>query len=131
MFAPILAANGGGALVNILSTAGWKATTFLSGYSGSKAAAWSLTNALRLGLKKQETQVVGIVCGYVDTEMAAWAHVPKITADTVAEETLGAVESGAAEALLDDFTRNVKAALSGDVARLHEIVPLFPDSSQG
>jgi NAD(P)-dependent dehydrogenase (short-subunit alcohol dehydrogenase family) len=122
-FAPLLGANGGGALVNILSTASWKATTFLSGYSAAKAAEWSLTNALRLGLKEQGTQVVGIVCGYVDTEMVAWADVPKITADTVAQETLLATESGADEALLDDFTRSVKAALSGDVARLDEITP--------
>jgi NAD(P)-dependent dehydrogenase (short-subunit alcohol dehydrogenase family) len=129
-FAPVLASNGGGALVNILSTAGWKATSLLSGYSASKAAEWSLTNALRLGLKEQGTHVVGIVCGYVDTEMTAWANVPKITADTVAEETLRAVETGADEALLDDFTRNVKSALSGDVVRLHQISPEFADLPQ-
>jgi NAD(P)-dependent dehydrogenase (short-subunit alcohol dehydrogenase family) len=46
-FAPILQANGGGALLNVLSVASWINGGELAAYSASKSAAWSLTNALR------------------------------------------------------------------------------------
>ncbi len=47
-FAPVLAANGGGAMLNVLSLAVW--TPVPSAYAASKAALWSATNALRLEL---------------------------------------------------------------------------------
>lgn len=122
-FAPILAANGGGAMVNLLSAASWYAMDIAPGYSGSKAAEWSLTNALRLGLKAQGTQVLGVHCGYVDTEFSAWTDAPKSTPEAIAEGTLRALESGQDEAALDGFSRAVKAALSGDVAELHKLLP--------
>jgi NAD(P)-dependent dehydrogenase (short-subunit alcohol dehydrogenase family) len=40
-------------------------------YSASKAAAWSLTNALRVELRRQGTLVVAVHAGFIDTEMAA------------------------------------------------------------
>ncbi|MEZ5226741.1 MAG: SDR family NAD(P)-dependent oxidoreductase [Acidimicrobiales bacterium] len=46
-FAPILAANGGGAIVNVLSVLSWFSTPGSALYCASKAAAWSLTNATR------------------------------------------------------------------------------------
>jgi NAD(P)-dependent dehydrogenase (short-subunit alcohol dehydrogenase family) len=46
-FAPILKANGGGGLLNVLSVASWVSPDGLAAYSASKSAAWSLTNALR------------------------------------------------------------------------------------
>ena len=46
-FAPILQANGGGALLNVLSVVSWINGSELAAYSASKSAAWSLTNALR------------------------------------------------------------------------------------
>src|SRR6202042_2567571 len=39
-FAPVLAANGGGALVNMLSAASWRTNTRTPGYAASKAAEW-------------------------------------------------------------------------------------------
>jgi NAD(P)-dependent dehydrogenase (short-subunit alcohol dehydrogenase family) len=46
-FAPILKANGGGAIVNVLSVLSWLTLEGTTGYSASKAAAWALTNGLR------------------------------------------------------------------------------------
>ena len=46
-FAPVLKADGGGALLNVLSVASWVNGGELAAYSASKAEAWSLTNALR------------------------------------------------------------------------------------
>lgn len=53
-FAPALASNGGGTLLNILSAAAWLSVP--TGYGASKAAMWSATNALRVALRGQRTQ---------------------------------------------------------------------------
>jgi len=68
-FAPILKANGGGALLNVLSVASWVNGGELAAYSASKAAAWSLTNALRSELAAQKTQVLALHMAYVDTDL--------------------------------------------------------------
>ena len=39
-------------------------------YCASKAAAWSLTRAVRFELRAQGTLVVGVYAGYIDTDMA-------------------------------------------------------------
>ena len=49
-FAPVLAANGGGAIVNVLSVTSFYTNPFNASYGASKAAAWSLTNGVRLEL---------------------------------------------------------------------------------
>jgi NAD(P)-dependent dehydrogenase (short-subunit alcohol dehydrogenase family) len=54
-FAPILAKNGGGAIINVLSDACWLAGPLLAAYSASKSAVWSFTNALRIELRNQKT----------------------------------------------------------------------------
>ncbi|MFE7752567.1 SDR family oxidoreductase [Streptomyces sp. NPDC057428] len=111
-FAPILARNGGGALVNMLSVASWAGQPQFAGYAASKAAQWSLTDALRKGLQGQGTLVVGVHAGFVDTDLSAWTDAPKISAATVAELTVDAVLRGQLEVLADEQTRSVKAALS-------------------
>ena len=70
-FAPVLAAAGGGALVNMLSVASWLASPFNASYCASKSAEWALTNALRVELHHQGTLVVGVHAGWIDTDMAA------------------------------------------------------------
>lgn len=70
-FAPILKANGGGALVQLNSVASIKNFTELATYSASKAAAYSITQAFRDVLKEQGTQVVSVHPGPIATDMAA------------------------------------------------------------
>ncbi len=69
-FAPVLRANGGGALLNVLSVASWVNGGELAAYSASKSAAWLLTNALRSELAAQKTQVMGLHMACVDTDLA-------------------------------------------------------------
>lgn len=118
-FAPILAANGGGALVNMLSVASWRANTRFPSYSASKAAEWSLTNALRVGLREQGTLVVGVHVAYVDTDVTTGFDVPKTEPAQVAEKTMRAVLNDEPEVLVDDIARNVRAALSGPLDQLY------------
>ena len=68
-FAPVLADNGGGAFVNVLSVGSWIASPILSTYSASKSAAWNFTNSARVELKRQGTHVVGVHVGFVDTDL--------------------------------------------------------------
>ncbi|MFE9608154.1 SDR family oxidoreductase [Streptomyces sp. NPDC006012] len=111
-FAPILARNGGGALVNMLSTASWASRPDYPGYAASKAAQWSLTGALREALRAQGTLVVGVHAGFVATELSSFTDAPKISAADVAEQTMDALENDRVEVLTDERTRQVKSALS-------------------
>jgi NAD(P)-dependent dehydrogenase (short-subunit alcohol dehydrogenase family) len=121
-FAPILARNGGGAVVNVLSVLSWLAWPTTAMYAASKAAAWSLTNSLRLELQPQGTLVVGVHCGFLDTDMAASVDGPKLPPEAVADQTLEAIEREQPEVLADDVSRQVRAALSGDLASLYPAV---------
>ncbi|WP_330302596.1 MULTISPECIES: SDR family oxidoreductase [unclassified Streptomyces] len=114
-FAPVLAKNGGGALVNMLSVLSWHTIPGIGAYGVSKAAAWSMTNAIREELREQGTLTVGVHAAFIDTDMAATVDGPKISAADVARQVLDAVEAGREEVLADDITRQVKAALSGGV----------------
>jgi NAD(P)-dependent dehydrogenase (short-subunit alcohol dehydrogenase family) len=118
-FAPVLAAAGGGALVNMLSVASWLASPFNASYCASKPAEWALTNALRVELHGQGTLVVGVHAGWIDTDMAATVEDSKISPREVAAQTLDAVEKGQPEVLTDDWTRQVKDAVATDQDSLY------------
>jgi NAD(P)-dependent dehydrogenase (short-subunit alcohol dehydrogenase family) len=118
-FAPVLERNGGGAFVNVLSAFSWVATPVLTTYSASKAAAWSFTNAARIELRRQGTHVVGVHPGPVDTDMTAAIDLEKIPPATVATSALDALEADEPEAVVDDFSRAIKAGLSDDQGTLY------------
>src|ERR1700742_1493310 len=113
-FAPVLAANGGGAIVNMLSVLSWVGLPGSATYAASKAAAWSYSNSSRVQLKLQGTEVVGVHVGYVDTDLIASFDVDKVQPQLVATGAFDALEAGEPEALVDDWTREVKAGLSDD-----------------
>lgn len=115
-FAPILAKNGGGAIINMLSVLSWVSVPSGGTYSASKAAAWALTNWLRTDLKKQGTQVLAVHVGPVDTDMTRQLTFPKVKPVEVVRQTLGALEAGRPEVLVDELTRTVKADLSSESA---------------
>jgi NAD(P)-dependent dehydrogenase (short-subunit alcohol dehydrogenase family) len=118
-FAPVLGANGGGALINMLSGLAWFTLPTTGGYSSAKAAMWAATNSLRQNLLDQGTLVTAVYVGYLDTDMAAWFDGPKTAPDVVAAAALDAVETGEYEVLVDEFARNVRAALSGPLTHLY------------
>jgi NAD(P)-dependent dehydrogenase (short-subunit alcohol dehydrogenase family) len=118
-FAPVLARNGGGAILNVLSAASWVTLPRARTYSASKAAAWSLTNGLRAELHEQGTQVVALHVGFVDTDMTNGLPVAKSRPEDVVEAALGGLEGGDLEILADGTSRQIKQALSQGVY-LHE-----------
>lgn len=112
-FAPALQQNGGGAIINVLSIASWITGPLLATYSLTKAAAWSMTNALRQELLAQQTQVLGLHVGFIDTDLTKGLDVPKVSPELVVSETFAGLEQGAHQVLADDASRQVHAALSG------------------
>lgn len=76
-FAPVLSANGGGAIINVLSDATWFARPLLTAYSAAKSAAWSFTNALRIDLREKGTQVLALHVGFVDTDLTRGSDTKK------------------------------------------------------
>ena len=115
-FAPVLAAHGGGAILNVLSIASWINGPLLGVYGMSKSAAWAMTNGTRIELSAQHTQVLGLHVGFVDTDLTRGFDVPKSSPDAVVRAALDALEAGASEVLADEVTRQVHAGLSGQPA---------------
>ena len=115
-FVPILAANGGGAILNVLSIASWINRALLGVYGASKSAAWGLTNGLRNELREQNTQVLALHVGFVDTDLTKGLDVPKTAPDVVVARTFDALEADASEVLADERTQLVHAGLSADPA---------------
>jgi NAD(P)-dependent dehydrogenase (short-subunit alcohol dehydrogenase family) len=115
-FAPILAENGGGALVNISSALSWVGG--FGGYGDSKAAIWSQSNSLRIELEKQGTTVTSAHLGYTETDMTTAFDVPKNDPRDVARQIVEGVRDGEAEVLADDTTRYYKSILAGPVEAL-------------
>jgi len=111
-FAPALGANGGGALLNVLSVASWMNGGELAAYAASKAAAWSLTNALRAELAPQKTQVLGLHMAYVDTDLTRGLDAPKSSPQEIVGRALDGLEAGLDEVLADEITRQVRQGLA-------------------
>jgi NAD(P)-dependent dehydrogenase (short-subunit alcohol dehydrogenase family) len=119
-FAPILAKNGGGAIVNMLSVVSWFTPPFNATYAASKHAALAVSDAARIELRKQGTQVVGVYAGFVDTEMAAARSGPKTPPAQVAARALEGVESGLNHVLADERARQIYDAVRADPDELEK-----------
>ncbi|EXG80661.1 SDR family oxidoreductase [Cryptosporangium arvum] len=113
-FAPVLERNGGGAIVNMLSALSWFAYPGSGAYSAGKAAAWNLTNSIRLELAPRGILVSGVHLGLADTDMAAGLDMPKTPPADVVRTVLDGVEAGALEVVVDEWSAGVKASLSRD-----------------
>lgn len=113
-FAPVLKANGGGAIINILSALSWLSFPSTGTYSASKAAAWAVTNGLRGELEAQNTRVVGAHMGYMDTDMTAGIDAPKAKPEDVARIIFEGLEAGEDEVLADDISRQVRNGLRAE-----------------
>lgn len=113
-FAPILKANGGGAIVNVLSSGGLVAVPAMGGYSPSKFAARAATTSIRAELAKQGTSVSALIVGSVDTRMAAHVAGAKEKPEDIARIGLSAIKRGADEIDTDRMAMEVRAAQARD-----------------
>jgi len=103
-FAPLIEANGGGAIVNVLTIVGFAPMAALGGYCASKAAAHCLTQALRGQLAGKGITVHGVYPAGVDTDMLAGVDFPKAAPADVVRAALDGVEAGDEEILPDPIS---------------------------
>jgi short-subunit dehydrogenase len=118
-FAPVIAGNGGGGILNVLSVLSWLSMPALSGYCASKSAAWSMTNAVRTELADRGIVVTALHVGLMDTDMAAGQDAPKSNPADVAALAVDGIAAGAYEVLADDVSRHVQAGLAKGVAGVY------------
>ena len=118
-FAPVLAANGGGTIVNVASALSWFAAPGAGAYAVSKAANWNMSNALRLELAAQRTQVTSVHLGLADTDMARAIDGPKTDPAQVVRTVLDATAQGEIEVVVDAWSAMVKASLAEDPRKFY------------
>ena len=112
-FAPILRINGGGVFIQINSVASVKNIVPIATYSASKAAAYSITQALRNQLGEQGTFVMSVHPGPIATDMIATvpgmleiAEPPGVVADNI----MAALNSGYFHVFPDKIAREIEEA---------------------
>ena len=113
-FAPQLIASKHAAIVNVLSVAAMASMPALGGYSASKAAAWSLTQALRGELRGKGVAVHAAFPGPIDTDMIRGFDLPKTSAADVAKAILDGVVAGTEDIAPDAMSSDVLATFQRD-----------------
>src|ERR1700748_422298 len=116
-FAPLLGANDGGYIVNVLSVAGAFPAPFMGGYSPAKAAALFLSSITRAELADQGTEVIALIVGAVDTRMAAHVQGRKEDPRDIARAGLDALDRGEHVADTDFMAIDARARYARDPAR--------------
>ncbi|AMM20468.1 short-chain dehydrogenase [Frondihabitans sp. PAMC 28766] len=120
-FAPVLARNGGGAILNVLSAAAWNTVDGNTSYAAAKSAEWGLTNGVRVELAGQNTLVSALVPGLIATKTlrdfatAQGLPLPEhllIEPAALARLALDGLEAGDVE-ILDPMSAEAKKTLAG------------------
>jgi NAD(P)-dependent dehydrogenase (short-subunit alcohol dehydrogenase family) len=121
-FAPVLKANGGGAFVQLNSVASLKSFADFATYAASKAAAYSITQALRETLAAQGTAVVSVHPGPIATEMAQDAGLAEIAEPpaVVGEGVVAALKEGTFHLFPDSMAKQMGGAYQGFAANVVE-----------
>lgn len=118
-FAPILAKNGGGSILNILSALSWVSSGTVGAYTAAKAAEWALTNDLRLNLYHQNVRVAGLHVGFMETDLTSSLEVPKSNPEDIAKIAIDGLESDSFEIIADDVSRKIQRNLAGGVSAIY------------
>ncbi|WP_425398243.1 SDR family oxidoreductase [Aeoliella sp.] len=110
-FAPVLAANGGGAFVQLNSIASLRTFPAFATYCASKAAAYSITQALKIQLAEQGTQVLSVHPGPIDTDMGEEAGLKDIAEPPhlVGQGIVAALSSGDYHLFPDTMAKDLEA----------------------
>ena len=118
-FLPLLA-RARGAIVNVLSLAAVAPVPFSPAYSISKAAALSLTQALRALWAGRGISVHGVFAGPVDTDMTRGLDIPKAPPESVARAIFDGVERGEEDIFPDPMSAAIAEGWRGGMAKALE-----------
>lgn len=125
-FVPVLArASGGASIVNVLSLAALASVPSMAGYAASKAASYSLTQALRPSLRAKGIAVQAVLAGPIDTDMVRGLALPKASPDAVAEAVLDGILRGDEEIYPDPMARELSGLWNGNPKALERALAAF------
>jgi NAD(P)-dependent dehydrogenase (short-subunit alcohol dehydrogenase family) len=113
-FAPVIATNGGGTIVNVASIAGRVNVPIMGSLSASKAAVVSMTQGIRAQLARQNITVITVMPGVIDTDMARFVPPPKADPALVAQKIVDAIETDCEDVYPDVMAEMMAQGLSAD-----------------
>ncbi len=119
-FAPVIENNGGGAIASICSIVSLASMVFVAGYSASKAALFSATQALRTELRTKNIAVHGIFPGPIDTDMAKGVEMAKTAPEQAAENILQGIKAGKEDIFPDPMSEQMAALWHQNPKKLEE-----------
>jgi peptide/nickel transport system ATP-binding protein len=119
-FAPLLKANGGGAIVNVLSILAKATIPAMGSLCASKAASLRMTEGVRAELAAQGTRVVALMTGAMDTDMERDFQGPKSAPAEVAQALLAGIAVGAEEVYHGPMPEWINGALVSDAKGLEK-----------
>ena len=118
-FLPLLIRSEG-AIVNNLSANALAPLPLIPAYSISKAAAFNMTQSLRVLLAAQGVRVHAVLTGLVDTDMTRGLDIPKASPDTVARGIFDGVENGQEEIFPDPMSESLAQSWRSGAAKALE-----------
>lgn len=118
-FLPVLT-DARGAIVNVVSLAAWASVPVMPAYSVSKAAAFSLSQALRALLAGRSVSVHAAMLGPVDTDMTRGLEIPKSSPESVARGIFDGVENGEDEIFPDPMSESMAESWRSGAAKALE-----------
>ncbi len=125
-FVPVLArAPAGAAIVNVVSLASLASVPSMGGYSASKAAAYSITQALRPELAAMGIAVHAVLPGPIDTDMVRDLRLPKASAADTAKAVVAGLARGDEDIFPDPMARDLGALWNSDPKGLERALATF------
>ena len=118
-FVPLLGRSGG-AIVNNLSVNALAPLPVIPSYSVSKAAAFNVTQSLRVMLAAQGIRVHAVLLGPVDTDMTRGLDIPKASPMEAARGIFDGVDRGDDEIFPDGFSQSLAESWRGGPAKILE-----------
>jgi len=124
-FAPVIEKRGGGAIANVISIVGLASMVGIGGYSASKAALFSATQAMRAELKAKNISVHGIFPGPIDTDMAKEFAMEKTSPKVTAENILAGITAGTEDIFPDPMSTTMSQLWAKDPKELERQFAAF------
>ena len=118
-FLPLLTGSKG-AIVNNLSANALAPLPLIPAYSISKAAAFNMTQSLRVLLAARGVRVHAVLTGLVDTDMTRGLDIPKASPDTVARGIFDGVDNGQEEIFPDPMSESLAQSWRSGAAKALE-----------
>lgn len=122
-FAPVLEKNVDSRIVNICSIASYVNFPFIAGYSVSKAALYSASQAARIELSAKNIPVHIVNPGAIDTDMNKGSDMDMTSPEEVAMSIIVEVENETEDIIPDKIGREMHRIWQNSSRQLEEFCP--------